>query len=119
MYALTFASSVAHLFLEDGDLFCGMMGDRAKLVAQLWKDWLISKLIDQGLLAPVKPCKAGYPFALKVERAPTISFSYEWCGEMWEAAALCVIDLMAELAGNALTLRFPNPVTYASAVRRN
>jgi hypothetical protein len=109
MYALTFASSVAHLFFEDGDLFCGMMGDRAKLVAQLWKDGLISKLIDRGLLAPAKPYKAGYPFALKLDRTPTVSFSYEWCGEMWKAAALCVIDLMAELAGNDLTLRFPNP----------
>jgi hypothetical protein len=113
MYALTFASSVAHLFFEDGDLggglCCGMLGDRAKLVAQLWKDGLISKLIDRGLLAQATPYKAGYPFALKLDSRPTISFSYEWCGEMWKAAALCVIDLMAELAGSHLTLRFPNP----------
>jgi hypothetical protein len=109
MYALTFASSVAHLFFEDGDLCCGMMGDRAKLVAQLWNDGLISKLIDRCLLAPTKPCKVGYPFALKLDSTPTVSFSYEWCGEMWKAAALCVIDLMVELAGNDLTLRFPNP----------
>src|ERR1700733_8809361 len=95
MYALTFASSVAHLLFEEGDLCCGMMGDRARLVAQLWNDGLISKLIDRGLLAPVKPCKAGYPFALKLDRTHTVSFSYEWCGEMWKAAALCVIDLIA------------------------
>jgi hypothetical protein len=109
MYALTFASSVAHLFFEDGDLCCGMMGDRAKLVAQLWNDGLISKLIDRGLLAPAKPCKVGYPFALRLDSTPTVSFSYEWCGEMWKAAALCVIDLMVELVGSDLTLRFPNP----------
>jgi hypothetical protein len=109
MYALTFASSVAHLFFEDGDLFCGVMGDRAKLVAQLWKDGLISKLIDRGLLAPAKPCKAGYQFALKLDCTPTVSYTYEWCGQMWKAAALRVIDLMIELCEHNLTLRVPHP----------
>jgi hypothetical protein len=36
---------------------------------------------------------------------------------MWKAAALCVIDLMAELASSDLTLRFPNPGAYSSLVR--
>ena len=73
MYALTFASSVAHLFFEDGDLFCGMMGDRAKLVAQLWKDGLISKLIDRGLLAPAKPCtRAQFSFATSNNVSPKL-----------------------------------------------
>src|SRR5580693_1049288 len=109
MYALTFASSVAHLFFEDGDLFCGVIGDRAKLIAQLWKDGLIPKLIDRGLLAPTKPCKVGYPFALRLDRTPTVSYAYEWCGQMWKTAALCVIDLMVELCEHDLTLRAPHP----------
>lgn len=58
MYALTFASSVAHLFFEDGDLVCGMMGERAKLVSQLRNDGLISKPIDRGLLEPATPCRS-------------------------------------------------------------
>jgi hypothetical protein len=54
-YALTFASSVAHLFLDDGDLVCGMLGDRAKLGAQLWKDDRLPKLMDQGVLRELQP----------------------------------------------------------------
>jgi hypothetical protein len=117
MFALTFASSVAHLFFENGDLYCGMLGERAELLTQLWKEGLVPKLIDKGLLATVKPCKAGYPFALRLDRTPTISFPYEWCGQMWKAAALCLIELMSELARHDLTLRFPNPwnVQFAGA----
>jgi hypothetical protein len=110
MYALTFASSVAHLFHEDGDLFCGMFGERADLLSRLWNGGLLFKLIDKGLLAASQPqqCKP-YPFAMRLDQTPPVSFAYEWCGQMWKAAALCVIQLMQELAQRDLTLRAPHP----------
>ena len=110
MYALTFASAVAHLFFEEENLCCGMIGERARLISKLWRDGLLARLMDKGLLAPSRPeQRKPYPFAMQLEYTPAVSFVYEWCGQMWKAAALCIIDLLTELAECDLTLRAPHP----------
>ncbi len=82
------------------------------LLARLWKNGTLEKLMDAGLLAAMEPTRLEgrrYRFALRLTHTPAISFGYEWCGEMWRDAALAVIDLMKTLANDALTLRQPNP----------
>jgi len=131
-YALSFGSTVAQLWLQprelsprapaampardfpkafnESDLVCGMLGARAELLARLWQEGTVGKLVNDGLLAPAeKVCAAGYPFALRLLRTPAITYGQEWCGQMWKDAMLAVIDLMSALAKQDLTLRYPNP----------
>jgi len=126
-YALSFGSTVAHLWWDphapavpptagfgrgftEGDLVCGMLDTRAGLLARLWREGFVPMLVERGLLPALMPAAARqYPFALRLLRTPVISFGHEWCGEMWKAATLAVIDLMTMLAPQRLTLRLPNP----------
>jgi len=111
-YGRSFADPWAALFWDGPDLCCGVAGRRADLIKLLWEEGVLDGLGSLGLLADVEPAAdlaAEFPLVLRLRRPFRVSYCFEWCAEMWRAAALHMLDLLGALAGLGLTLQEPRP----------
>lgn len=117
-YGATFGDPSARMFWDGGRLCCGVVGARASLTGLLWEEGVIEGLAALGLLADTELVAGGegaagydadYQLVLRLRRPRRVSYCYEWCSEMWKAAALHLIDLLGALAPLGLTLSNPQP----------
>src|SRR5262245_5865765 len=108
----SFADPAGRLFWWNGQLYRGISAEWAELFRQLFRDGVIKRLVDQGLLqaAELTPLTLdGYAMVVRHQRILFASYPNEWCAAMLKDAALTIIELVIELARRGLTLKDAHP----------
>lgn len=108
----SFADADGRLFRWRGQLYRGISLAPSPFFLRLLQDGTIQQLVDKGLLIDTQlTAHALEGFGLVVEHKTVsfVSYPQEWCAAMLRDGALCLLDLLIELAGKELTLKDAHP----------
>lgn len=111
-YARYFGDPVSRLFWRDGRLQMGMLTPHGEEFSQLLDSGRLASLFESRLLASVepdeRPCE-GFDSVYHLNCPSRIVYWHEWSPKMLRAGSLRLLDLLARLAEQGLTLRNPHP----------
>jgi hypothetical protein len=108
----SFADPDGRLFWWNDKLYRGISFEQAPFFSRLFEQGIIQRLVEKGLLieSNLTPLSIeGYACVLSHKSVPFISYPQEWCAAMLKDAALTIINLAIELAGEDLTLKDAHP----------
>lgn len=108
----SFGDHHIRLFRWNGQIYRGISSERTPYFTQLFRDGVIQRLTEQGLLieSELTPLVIdGYEMVVRHRYIPFTSYPNEWCAAMFKNAALTLIDLALELAQHGLTLGDAHP----------
>lgn len=108
----SFADSHGRLFRWKGELYRGIRGGQADFFSRLFRDGVIQRLIDRGLLIESEPTALkldGYELVVRHKNVPFPSYPNEWCAGMLKAASVRMLDLQIELTRRNLSLKDGHP----------
>ena len=108
----SFADSHGRLFRWNGELYRGIRGGQATFFSRLFRDGVIQRLIDRGLLIETEPTDLkldGYELIVRHKNVPFPSYSNEWCAGMLKDASVLMLDLQIELTQRNLSLKDAHP----------
>ena len=100
------------LFWWNGDLYRGISHDRTPFFQDLFRQGILQKLVERGVLVDSEPVPLnleGYGMVLRHRCIPFVSYPHEWCAPMFKSAALAYLDLVSELARAGLVLKDTHP----------
>jgi hypothetical protein len=100
------------LFWWGGQLYRGIDPEWTPLFQQLFRDGLIQRLVDQGLLIETELAPyafESYDMVVRHRVLPFLSYPYEWCSAMFKDGALATLDLALYLSERGYTLKDPLP----------
>ncbi|HEX5734490.1 MAG TPA: hypothetical protein VF131_16765 [Blastocatellia bacterium] len=108
----SFADSHGRLFRWNGELYRGIREDRAAFFSRLFRDGVIQRLIDRGLLIETEPTALkldGYELIVRHKNVRFPSYPNEWCAGMLKDASVHMLDLQIELTRRNLSLKDAHP----------
>jgi hypothetical protein len=108
----SFGDPAGRLFWWRGELYRGIRSEWAPIFRQLFRDDIIQRLVDRGLLIETLPTSLkidGYEMVVQHRHVPFASYPEEWCPAMLKVAALTKIELLKELARYGFTLKDAHP----------
>lgn len=108
----SFADSHGRLFRWKGELYRGIRGGQAAFFSRLFRDGVIQRLVDLGLLIETEPTALkleGYELIVRHKNVPFPSYSNEWCAGMLKDASVRMLDLQIELTRQNLSLKDAHP----------
>lgn len=108
----SFGDPDGRLFRWNGQLYRGISSERTPFFLELFRNGVIQRLVDQGLLIETEPTPLkldGYEMVVRHRFVPFASYPEEWCPAMLKDAAITIIELLTELAKDGLTLKDAHP----------
>jgi hypothetical protein len=108
----SFGDPAGRLFWWRGELYRGIRSEWAPILRQLFRDGIIQRLVDGGLLIETLPTSLkidDYEMVVSHRHVPFASYPEEWCPAMLKDAALTKIQLLTELARYRFTLKDAHP----------
>jgi SAM-dependent methyltransferase len=111
-YARYFGDPVSRLFWRGDELWMGLLAGYGKRFVDLLDSHAIDELFADRLFLGVeyKPTViVGFEGVWRLDRTPRITYWHEWSPKMWQAGALCLIEILLKLAAQNITLRNPHP----------
>ncbi len=111
-HPLSFQDEAGRLFKWRGGLYRGLSRVSAPFLARLVEGAAGRELIAAGLLIETEmtPYAAeGFDVILRHRLLPFASYPFEWCGAMFRAATLAIVDLAVGLARHDMMLKDAHP----------
>ena len=108
----SFCSSDGRLFHWNNQLYRAISYDRTPFFENLWKNGVIDKLVQNGLLVESKPVDLhfdGYGMVIKHRELPLITYPFEWCDQAFFDAALYILSLNLNLLEHGLMTHDVHP----------
>ncbi len=108
----SFADPGGRLFRWRGGLYRALSRQQSSFISRLFQSGTIERLIRRGLLIESEITDyalEGYDLVIRHRAIPFPSYPNEWCAAMLKDAALAIIELARELAGDGLTLKDAHP----------
>ena len=108
----SYGDPAGRLFWWNGQLYRGIRSEWAPFFTQLFRDGVIQKLVDGGLLieSEITPLVLdGYGLVVRHRCVPFVSYPHEWCAAMFKEAAFTYIKLARELVRRGLILKDTHP----------
>lgn len=99
-HPLSYGDSNGRVFTWNGEIYRGIVPERAQFYRDFFESGQAGQLIDQGLLveSELTPYRLpDFPLVVRHRRLPFVTYPCEWSGEMLKRAALTLLDLKLEL----------------------
>lgn len=111
-HPLSFGDQNGRVFWHEGRLYRGIAPRLAQFYQGLINNGTVSRLVDGGLLVDTRRSDlklGGYDLVLEHRAIQFVSYAFEWCALMLQAAAVLTLDLEIELSHLGLTLQDAHP----------